>query len=211
MVELTISTILLRIALVFVLSTIFGLERQFKKKPVGFGTFTFVATGSCILTLLAFILSDGVNPFVFIGAIMTGVGFLGAGALIRQDRKVHGSTTAAGIWAFAALGVTIGAGLIYLALIFYAFIIIIILIDTYFEKHSFGLYSKFLLITIGNIDAFNSIKNILPKNSKVQRFNFDVKKSEYTFTFVLNAKGEELSKIPSKLMKIKEVKSFNMD
>ncbi len=211
MVQLEISTIIFRLLLAFLLSTRFGLERQFKKKPVGFGTFTFVATGSCVLTLLAFTLSDGTNPFVFIGAIMTGVGFLGAGALIRQDRKVHGSTTAAGIWAFAALGVTIGSGLIYLALIFYAFIITIVLIDTFFEKHSFGHYSKYLLITIEDIDAFSSVKNTLPKNSMVQSFNFDMMKPEYTFSFVLNAKSEELSKIPSKLMKIKQVKSFKMD
>jgi len=113
------------------------------------------------------------NPILIIGHIITGVGFLGTGALIRQDRKVYGTTTSAGIWAFVALGIMIGSGLIYLGLVFYAFIVLIVLLDTYFEAHSFGPYSRFLTITLTDINAF---KSLLPRNSKVQNFTMDISK-----------------------------------
>ncbi|MEM5801547.1 MAG: MgtC/SapB family protein [Candidatus Aenigmatarchaeota archaeon] len=209
--ELEISEIMFRILLSFILSTIFGLERQFKKKPVGFGTFTFVATGSCILTIIGLMLAENTNPILIIGPIITGIGFLGAGALIRQERKVYGSTTAASIWGFAALGIAIGAGFIYLGLIFYGFIIIIVLLDTYFEYHSFGPYSKFLTITLTDVNTFNEIKKVLPKNTKVQNFSIDISKSEYTFSFVINARNDELSKIPNKLLSMEKIKSFKME
>jgi putative Mg2+ transporter-C (MgtC) family protein len=208
--QLELSDIILRVLLSFILSLIFGLERQFKKKPVGFGTFTLVATGSCILTILGISLAES-NPILIIGPIITGIGFLGAGALIRQERKIYGTTTAAGIWAFAALGIAIGAGFIYLALIFYAFIALIVLLDTYFEMHSFGPYSKFLTITLTDINAFNSVKSALPKNSRVQNFSMDISKGEYTFSFIINAKSQEISKIPNKLLTIEKIKSFKME
>ncbi len=209
--QLEMSEIIFRVLLSFVLSVIFGFERQLKKKPVGFGTFTFVATGSCILTILGISLSENTSPVLIIGPIITGIGFLGAGALIRQERKVHGSTTAAAIWGFAALGITIGAGYIYLGLIFYAFIIIIVLMDTYLEMHSFGPYSKFMTITLTDVNLFNELKKILPKNSKVQNFSMDIAKNEYTFSFVINAKNEELSKLPNKILALDKVKFFKME
>ncbi|MBU5689983.1 MAG: MgtC/SapB family protein [Candidatus Aenigmatarchaeota archaeon] len=204
-----IDQIILRIVLAFILSLIFGLERQFKKKPVGVGTFTFVATGSCILTILAYIVSD--TPHVIIGPIITGIGFLGAGALIRQDRKVHGATTAASIWGFAALGIVIGSGIIYLGLIFYAFIMIIVFLDSFFERHSFGPYSKYLTVTLTNLECFKGVKANLPRNTKVQNFNFDKSKNEYVFSFILNAKSEELSKIPNKILNIDGVKTLKLE
>jgi uncharacterized membrane protein YhiD involved in acid resistance len=208
---LSVGVIIFRITLAFVLSTIFGLERQFKKKPVGFSTFTFVSVGSCIMTLTALILTEGVNPLGLLGGIVTGVGFLGAGAIVKEERKMYGFTTAAAIWAFAALGIGIGSGLIYQSLIFYGFVLIIVFIDSCFEKHSFGPYYKRLSITLEDINILKEVTQILPKTNKVEYFNFNVKNNEYTFSFSLNTTEEELNKIPVQLMKLKKVKQFRID
>lgn len=204
-----VDQIIFRISLAFILSLFFGLERQFKKKPVGVGAFTFVATGSCVLTILAYTVFD--TPQAIIGPIITGIGFLGAGALIRQDKKVHGATTAASIWGFAALGITIGSGIIYLSLLFYSFMLIIVFLDTYFERHSFGPYSKYMTITLNDIHCFNNIKSLLPKNTKVQNFYFDKSKSEYSFSFILNAGSDEINKLPNKILNIDGVKSLKIE
>src|SRR5438874_10643253 len=107
------SVSVIRLLIVFLLAFGIGLERQLRRKPVGFGTFIFVSTGACALTLLAIDIADS-NPLPLLGGVITGIGFLGAGALIRSNDRVFGFTTAASVWAMAALGVAGGAGLLYL-------------------------------------------------------------------------------------------------
>src|SRR2546428_13706698 len=75
--------------------------------PVGFGTFIFVSTGAAALAILAIDL-EADNPLTLLGGVITGIGFLGAGALIRANDRVFGFTTAALVWAMAALGVAAG-------------------------------------------------------------------------------------------------------
>ena|SRR5659263_171028 len=96
--------ILLRLTLTFALSLIFGYERQRSHKPIGFGTFIFVSVGSCGLAITATILSE--NPLPLLGSVVTGIGFLGAGALIKTNEKTFGFTTAASVWLFAIFGIT---------------------------------------------------------------------------------------------------------
>ncbi len=213
MVELlSTSTVVFRILLAFLLSTVFGLERQFKKKPVGFGTFIFVTVGSCIITLTAIQLSETANPLPVIGGVITGVGFLGAGALIRrEEKKVFGFTTAAAIWGFAALGITIGAGLVYLGLIFFAIILFVAIIDSYLEKHGFGPYHKTLYVTLNDMEGWKRVSSILPEDHKVQNLGFNIKNKEYGFVFIISATREQMNKLPIELMKIKEVVGFKVD
>ena len=89
-------TIVIRLLAVFILSLIFGIERQRSHKPVGFGTFIFVAIGSCALAIAATII-DIDDRIIILGSIVTGIGFLGAGALIRNNDKIFGFTTAASL------------------------------------------------------------------------------------------------------------------
>src|SRR5207249_9333948 len=69
-----------RLVIVFLLAFGIGLERQLRRKPVGFGTFVFVSTGACALAILSVDLEDQ-NPLPLLGGVITGIGFLGAGAL----------------------------------------------------------------------------------------------------------------------------------
>jgi putative Mg2+ transporter-C (MgtC) family protein len=101
--------ILPRFIITFVFSVIFGLERQRAHKPVGFGAFTFVAVGSCALSITAINLYPD-NPLSLLGAIVTGIGFLGAGALIKTTDKIFGFTSAAAVWLFAIFGLVVGVG-----------------------------------------------------------------------------------------------------
>ena len=96
------------------LGTLVGWERQMGRKPAGLRTHTLVCMGSTMFVLLtarsieAFGGGHNVDPTRIIHGVVTGVGFLGAGSIMRQEGFVHGLTTAASVWIVAAIGVAVG-------------------------------------------------------------------------------------------------------
>ncbi|MEW6253520.1 MAG: MgtC/SapB family protein [Planctomycetota bacterium] len=90
-----------------------GLERELRDKPAGFRTNILICLGAALFTLLSVKLAEGrglVDPTRIAAQIVTGVGFLGAGAIIQRRSHVRGLTTAATIWAVASVGMAFGAG-----------------------------------------------------------------------------------------------------
>jgi len=111
---------LLRLALAAVLGGLIGVERELREREAGLRTHLLVALGSALFTIVgaygfhAF-LSSGqsvvrADPTRIAAQIVTGIGFLGAGAIIRQGLSVRGLTTAATLWVVAAVGLAAGAG-----------------------------------------------------------------------------------------------------
>ena len=96
-----------------VLGTVVGWERQMGRKPAGLRTHTLVCLGSTMFVLLAphAMRSFGMtqfDPTRIVHGVVTGVGFLGAGSIMRQEGYVHGLTTAASVWIVSAIGVAVG-------------------------------------------------------------------------------------------------------
>lgn len=88
-----------------------GAERELNKKPAGLRTVTLICLGSTIFTLASISLAgEGGNHTYIAAHVVTGVGFLGAGALIQDRGMIIGLTTAASIWNVAAIGLMIGGG-----------------------------------------------------------------------------------------------------
>jgi putative Mg2+ transporter-C (MgtC) family protein len=88
-----------------------GSERERREKPAGLRTMALVALGSCTFTMAGYAFTSNTGDSGRVAAqIVTGIGFLGAGVLIRGTGGVYGATTAATIWVVAAIGMTIGAG-----------------------------------------------------------------------------------------------------
>jgi putative Mg2+ transporter-C (MgtC) family protein len=88
-----------------------GMEREAKEKPAGLRTLSLVCLGSCVFTLVSYAFSTTTGDSGRVAAqIVTGIGFLGGGMLMRGPAGVHGVTTAATIWVVAAMGIVIGAG-----------------------------------------------------------------------------------------------------
>jgi putative Mg2+ transporter-C (MgtC) family protein len=105
-----------------VLGTVIGWERQMGRKPAGLRTHTLVCLGSTMFVLLAPHAMRSFNmtqfdPTRIIHGVVTGVGFLGAGSIMRQEGYVHGLTTAASIWMVAAIGVSVGVHAYMLAIV----------------------------------------------------------------------------------------------
>jgi putative Mg2+ transporter-C (MgtC) family protein len=89
-----------------------GTEREFRGHPAGIKTMALIAVGACMFTALGLLPTFGknVDPTRIAAQIVTGVGFLGAGAILRTGDDVHGLTTAASIWVAASVGMAVGFG-----------------------------------------------------------------------------------------------------
>ncbi len=103
---------LLRLALAGVLGGLIGLERELREREAGLRTHLLVAVGAALFTIAGAYGFDAsnVDPTRVAAQIVTGIGFLGAGAIIRQGFSVRGLTTAATLWVVAAVGLAAGAG-----------------------------------------------------------------------------------------------------
>jgi putative Mg2+ transporter-C (MgtC) family protein len=108
-----------QITLAAVLGGIIGIEREWRGRPAGFRTNILIALGSCLFTILSiegFPVKGNAQDTARIAAqVVSGVGFLGAGALLQTRNKTKGMTTAATIWLVAAIGMAVGTGAYFLA------------------------------------------------------------------------------------------------
>lgn len=101
----------------FVLGAIIGIERQFRRREAGMRTFTLICIGSTAAMLISIwipqIYPNFLNgdPGRIAAQVLTGIGFLGAGAIMQSHGSIHGLTTAACIWVIAVIGLAVGAGM----------------------------------------------------------------------------------------------------
>src|SRR3989344_4601450 len=200
-------TIVIRLLAVFILSLIFGIERQRSHKPVGFGTFIFVAIGSCALAIAATII-DIDDRIIILGSIVTGIGFLGAGALIRNNDKIFGFTTAASLWIFAIFGLVMGIGQYLEGIIVYVFIWIVIIIDKILEDRGIGSYKKKITINTNKIVNEKEIFHLINTKKKLISLNLDKKNDKLSLTYLISGKRDDLNSVPQKLYEKPWFESF---
>jgi len=112
--------IFLKLILAIFLGGIIGIERETLGKPAGSRTYALIALGSTLFTIISiqgFSQFPNSVPGAMAAQIVTGIGFLGAGLIIFHKEKLEGLTTAAALWAVAAVGITIGIGWYWVAVI----------------------------------------------------------------------------------------------
>ncbi len=119
-------TILIRFILAVILGATIGLERELTNKYAGLRTNILVCLGSCVFTILSIyafpLAADSIHPQAFgdpariAAQILTGIGFIGGGTVLRHGASVYGLTTAATLWIVAAIGMACGTGMIALAI-----------------------------------------------------------------------------------------------
>ena len=112
--EINTSTAVFRLLLSLIIGGIIGLERRWRLQPTGFRTHILICLGATLLTMLSIYIPQEYHegdPGRIAAQIVTGIGFLGAGAIIKIGSNVRGHTTAASIWLVSAIGMGVGAGL----------------------------------------------------------------------------------------------------
>jgi putative Mg2+ transporter-C (MgtC) family protein len=125
---LSASELVQRLLLAAAIGGLLGAERELRRKSAGFRTNILIALGCAVFTIVSLNLSQTGDPGRMAAQIVTGIGFLGAGTILRNRDRVHGLTTAATVWVNAALGTAAGAGLYRLAAIAAGFTLAVLLV-----------------------------------------------------------------------------------
>src|SRR3989441_2562935 len=205
------TEVVLRLLFVFGLAFSVGLERQLHRKPVGLGTFIFVSMGAATLAILAITLEED-NPLPLLGGVITGIGFLGAGALIRSNDRVFGFTTAALVWAMAALGVAAGAGLYYLVFVNYGIVWAVVLTDRYLESKGFGSHAKVVHLTIANPFRVEELDALLPAGTaEFEKVRIDKEAHLVTVTAQVRVKPGDVDDLLEGLRRNEKVRAFEIE
>lgn len=105
----SLDVLLFRFLLVIIVGGLIGAEREYRSKSAGFRTMILICLGSFLFTSFSIHITGGTNDRIA-SNIVTGIGFLGAGVIFKSDNRINGLTTAASIWATAALGMGIADG-----------------------------------------------------------------------------------------------------
>lgn len=103
-------TMLGRLLLAAFLTMLIGLDRERLDKSAGLRTHMLAGIGACLFTLIGALSFDGGDPTRIAAGVVTGIGFLGGGVVFRGENRVRDLTTAASVWATAAIGTTVAVG-----------------------------------------------------------------------------------------------------
>ena len=129
------QTIIVRILVSLVLGVIIGIERGISHKTVGFRTLSLVCIGATAFTLISVYGFSGVDTSRIASQIVTGIGFLGAGAILHKGYATKGLTTATALWVAAAVGMACGVGMFVLAFIVTLMALILLWVLKPFKIH----------------------------------------------------------------------------
>ena len=203
---------LIKIFLALMLGGVLGMERQYHDKPAGYATNCLICLGAMLFTILSEYMGAAGGDHGRISAqIETGVGFIGAGSILRDGNKISGLTTAAGVWLVAAIGMAIGYGQYVLAAVAAASILIIqlgvrkTLRLVEFVKH----YETIYLTCEPKWDIVNTITHKIEKQ-KVSVLKSEVTKLDNVFhvSIVATFTGHEFQNITKELLEMPEVHSL---
>lgn len=143
--EVNLGNTVFRLVLSMILGVLVGAERKRKGQVAGVRTFALISMGACLAMLLSIYvpqvylgLKNG-DPGRIAAQVITGVGFLGGGAMIHMKGLVRGLTTAAGIWMTAIIGMAVGVGMYWSSIISTALILVVLVsFETYEQRMNIG-------------------------------------------------------------------------
>ncbi len=123
--------VVLRLLMAAIAGGIIGLDRERAQKPAGIRTLMLVCVGSALFTIISsYGFGSPADPSRIAAGIVVGIGFLGAGVILHSDKGVMGLTTAAAVWAVAAIGVAFGCGLYVIAVVTAVIILVALRLKT---------------------------------------------------------------------------------
>lgn len=204
--------ILIKIFLALILGGILGMERQYHDKPAGYATNCLICLGAMLFTVLSeYMGAAGGDPGRISAQIVTGVGFIGAGSILRDGNKISGLTTAAGVWLVAAIGMAVGYGQYVLAALSAASILVIqlgvrkTLKLVEFVKH----YDTIYLTCAPKWNVVDKITEQIEKQN-VSVLKREVTKQDNVFhvSLVATFTGHEFQNVTKELLEMPEVYSL---
>lgn len=208
------SEIVLRILVSLFFGGVIGLERQYHDKPAGFATNTLICVGSAVFAMLSTISAYylGGDPARIAAQIVAGVGFLGAGSILREGNKISGLTTAAGIWLVAAVGMAVGYGQYFIGAAATASVLVLqIFLRKLMNAFDYvQLYDSLTIKCSPSWEAVEKIKSIF-KNHKAEIIKEEIHKENglIVLKIVVNMSATTYQKIVKDLAPLEEIKSLD--
>lgn len=220
--EITAEVSIYRLILSLILGGLIGIDRERSRQAAGLRTHILICTGSTLLMLVSAFVPQKFeyemgDPGRIVAQVVSGIGFLGAGAIFRLGVNVKGLTTAASIWVVAAIGITVGTGL-YEAAIFATFLLLFVLIVlSFFERIVFPhQILKILKITADSVDFEpKHIQNVFYQNQiklgmKNMAQNYVKKETIYTY-YIYLTKKTDLQKFVNSLAQLQDVTQISIE
>ncbi|MDD3777440.1 MAG: MgtC/SapB family protein [Actinomycetota bacterium] len=182
------------LALIF--GGIIGFQRERADRPAGLRTHSLVCLGSTVFTLISyygFLSFTGVDQTRIASGIITGIGFIGAGAIFRRGPLVKGVTTAASIWIVASVGMALGIKLYYLALAVTVFGYIVLTLVKYFEDRFVTSPVYAVKITAGlTLPGTEEIQKIIKSSSeRVEVRLLKIESGSENYEIIINAQSRD--------------------
>ena len=179
---ITPTTAAVKLLVSFFLGAIIGVERQFRRREAGMRTFTLICMGSAAAMLISIWIPQCYPNFLngdpgrIAAQVLTGIGFLGAGAIMQSHGSIHGLTTAACIWVVAVIGLAVGAGMYVPALIGTGLTLVILVSLERLEKRMFlnGVNKILTIICTTATPDLKAVRKILEsKNIYIVSVSFE--------------------------------------
>lgn len=204
--------------LAIVFGGIIGFQRERADRPAGLRTHSLVCLGSTVFTLisyLGFLGFDNVDFTRIAAGVITGIGFIGAGAIFRRGPLVKGVTTAASIWIVAAVGMALGVKLYYLALLVTIFSYIILTLVKYFEDRyiSSPIYTVKLTadISLADTEDIQDIIRSYSDRTEIRVFKSIDSSNDYQIHINAQSKDSDFPlKTSRELKKLKNIKDIEI-
>lgn len=190
-----INDVIVRILFAALVGGLIGVEREYRDKSAGFRTIILISVGASLFTIISFSISSqfaDVDPARIISYIISGIGFLGAGVIIKDGTSIKGLTTASTIWFSAALGMGAGAGFFAITSIAAAVILFVLIVLPPIEhwidnRHEFRLYE----IELKNTEDIAKTVELFKSNGLVV-FKHSSHKSKGSYRVDIYADGEPI-------------------
>jgi putative Mg2+ transporter-C (MgtC) family protein len=198
---------LIKIAIAVVCGGLLGLERQYKNKTAGFRTIILICLGSTIYTMVAQRAGAGVNI-----NIVTGIGFIGAGVIFKDNIAVSGLTTAAVIWISAAIGMADGSGNYLLALVCTVLTLMVLLLFNLLERYIDKVHRDKLFVIVFTNSSYDNMSPVEDAIAALQltsrRVQVSKKDGCLQLAILVTGHRQNISKLDEKLLQMDQVKSF---
>jgi putative Mg2+ transporter-C (MgtC) family protein len=195
------------------LGALMGAEREYKGRNIGFRTIILITIGSTLFTILSLLMGQSNDPTRIASNVVTGVGFLGAGAIFRDGFTVKGVTTASLIWVSAAVGMSCGIGRFEFAVMVTGIVLIVLIGFTGMQRF-IDRYNKELVykITIPNQKEIkqqveHSIKNFGLKFEIINHYRTD---NELTLNYEIRGSQKQHDLIIEHLLEDPKILSFHV-
>ena len=211
-----------KLLLSLLLGSIIGLERRRKGQIAGMRTFSLICMGATLAMLVSIYipqeylgLKNG-DPGRIAAQVISGIGFLGAGAIIQMKGSVKGLTTAAGIWMTAAIGLAVGAGMYLVSIIAVAFILFILAFAERYEQTFFKAGES----KIVRVKTHGIVEDLTPFRQNFQTFNiqiidefirYDYGGNHTIINFIILSKGQpDFPLLFKKMHEMQEIRSITL-